>query len=273
MARKMPIGMLVIGIINLVLGGLNFVSYLCCSLGCGGFYLMMRSAYQSMPPRDQQVLGDLWPIFRDNVPGLVPAIIAGVGIGIVLALMQLIAGFGGIRIKGWSRWLNVIWGLLTILYLVATLVYLVAVLSPGMQKALPALDEWMDRVEEQQRRQGQPVQPHQRFSQSGSTTGNPLLDNVFSILISLVEMGYAVFVIIYMVLPGTARAVELYHRPEGEAEGPRGEGGDYYDDDYARQRRSLGDMGDVGATPDQPPPLPPQGGPPPLPPPGGPPPS
>jgi hypothetical protein len=266
MARKMPVGMLVIGIINLVLGGLNFVGYLCCSLGCGGFYLMVRSAYQSMPQKDRQVLGDLWPIFRDNVPGLVPAIIAGVGIGIVLSLIQLVAGFGGIRIKGWSRWLNVIWGLLTILYLVASLVYLIAVLSPGLQKALPAFDNWMDQVEEMQRRQGQPVQPHQRLSQSANTTGNPVVDNILTILISLVEMGYAVFVIIYMVLPSTGRAVELYHRPEGEPEGPMRDGGDYYDDDYARQRRSLGDQGDF---PDQPPPLPPQGGPPPLPPPGG----
>jgi hypothetical protein len=256
MARKMPTGILVIGIINLVLGGINFVSYLCCSLGCGGFYLILRNAYQSMPARDQQVLGDLWPIFLDNVPGLVPALIAGVAVGILLSLLQLIAGWGGIRIKAWGRWINVIWGLLTIIYLVASLIYLVAVLSPGMQRALPALDNWMDKLEEQQRRQGQPVQQHQRFSQN-SGTGNPVLDNIVWILIDLVQIGYAAFVIVYMVLPGTGRAIEFYNRPQGEAEAAARETGEYYDDDYERQRRTLGDSAG------EPPPLPPPGGPPP----------
>jgi hypothetical protein len=256
MARKKPTGILVIGIINLVLGGLGFVTYLCCSLSCGGFFLLMRSAYQSMPARDQQVLGDLWPIFRDNVPGLLPALIGGVAVGVLLSLLQLIAGWGGIRIKAWGRWINVIWGLLTVIYLVASLIYLVAVFSPGMQDALPALDQWMDKLEEQQRKQGQPVQPHQRFSQN-SGTGNPVLDNIVWILINLVEIGYAVFVIVFMMLPGTGRAIESYNRPEGEAEGAAREAGEYYDDDYERQRRTSGDSAG------EPPPLPPPGDPPP----------
>jgi uncharacterized membrane protein len=247
MARKRPVGVLVVGIINMVLGGINVLRYLtCCACGGGGF-LIFRSALQSMPAKDKAVFDELWPI-ADTIPGLVPALIAWVIVGVIATVLQVSGAWGCIRIKQWGRWTSVIWGGLSVVAGIISLIYMLAVFYPAWQeKTLPQLDSWMDKLEDMQRRQGQPVQPHARVS-GGGVTGNVFLDNIVSILIELVQLGYAAFVLIFMALPATARAIDRYNRPDDEAEAPHREPGEYYDDDYERQRRSE--------PPPEPPPLP-----------------
>jgi hypothetical protein len=245
--RNKPVGVLVVGIINMVLGGLSLLTYgaLCV---CGvGLALIFRSLYQTMPPQDQKVLDPLWPIFRDNIPGLVPAVIIGVIVSLLLSVMHVIAGWGCVRIKQWGRWTSVVWGVLHVFVLTASLVYMLAVFYPGTQKMYPELDRWLDKIEAEQRAKGQPVQQRTKFANSG--TGNVIADNIMGILITLVEIGYSAFVAVFMALPATGRAIDRYNRPDGDAEAPQRDSHEYYDDDYERQRRTLGEPGDA---PDQP---------------------
>jgi hypothetical protein len=238
MPRKKPIGLLVIGILNLVFGSINLISILCCSIFLVAAFVGLRSLYNQVPPEDQRELDGLWQAFSANVPGLVPFLIASIVVSLILGVMQFVSGWGLVKIQNWARWTCAVWGLLVVVTVTASLFYEVAYVFPGIERANKDLEKWARRQEERQRRMGQQPGPRQNFGSGG--TGNPITDNFLSIFFSVINLAYGAVAFIIMVLPQTGAAIARYHRPEDELAEP--DKSDYYDEDFERQRRRLEEL-------------------------------
>jgi hypothetical protein len=233
MKRKKPIALLIFGILNLVFGGINLVMHLCCGVVAAGLFFALSSLYQQVPPQDQKELEGLWQAFSNNVPGLIPFVIASLVVSLILGLMQLVSGIGLVKIQNWGRWLCAVWGVLEVVTVSASLFYSIAILSPGMEKAVKDLDQWAEKMEQRQRKAGQAPPPRQKFTTIGS--GNVLLDNAVSIMMSVLNIGYGLAAFIFMVLPQTSQAIARYNAPAEELPPERTD--DYYDEEFQRRRR------------------------------------
>ena len=235
MARKKPTAVFVFGILQIVFGSMSVAWNLCCGIGAAGIYLLLRNLYQQAPPEAQQELDEVARTFLDNVPGLIPFLIGSLVVSMLLGIVQVVDGIGLVKIRNWARWLCVAWAVVEIAVVAGGLFYQIAILSPGSEKAAQDLERWMDRMEEKQRRKGMAPAPRQKIS---TGTGNPVVDNLLSIAMSLFSLGYAALAAVFMILPGTGQAVARYNSPEDEF-GPPGGPQDYYDEEFERRRRSL----------------------------------
>jgi hypothetical protein len=236
MARKLPVGVFVVGIVNLIFGVINLLSLLASGVGVIVVYLLLRRAYQSASPQEQQMLDELWPIFSNNIPALVPTILLWVAASFVLTILQVVGGWGCVRIRAWGRWTVVLWGALSLLELVVSVWYSAAILQPGLDKVWPELDSWLERQQANQPRgAGQPPPPKlaNMFGPGSST-----LNLVLMAAGSLFQFALSGGILVFMLLPATGRAIDRYNAPQDENAGMPREADDYYDEDYERQRRA-----------------------------------
>jgi cytochrome bd-type quinol oxidase subunit 2 len=245
--RKKPVTLLVFGILNLVFGILGLLMSLCCGLGIAAFLGMMVSISQQAPAQDQKELEDLWQVFTDNVPGLVPFFLCTFVVSFFLAVMQIVSGIGLIRIRSWGRWLCAMWAPLHVLTVMVSLIFQVVVFAPGLQKATEEFQRWAERKQQQDRQKGvNRGAPAPQFQTIGGT-GNPIVDNAVTIATSGFSAVYAAVAFVFMILPQTGRAIARYYGREDRLE----DGHDYYDDDYRRQRRGPEQFPE-GGEPEQP---------------------
>jgi hypothetical protein len=238
MARRYPVSLMVFGIVNLLMGGAGLIGNLGWACGIGVSYAGIRFLYQQAPPLEQRQLDELWAAARDNIPGLVVvAFILDPIVCFLLAVMQCWSGGGLIAVRNWARWMCVMWAVLRILVVLVILFYDIAYFYPGVYKFARDMDAWQQRQEERMRRAGQA--PLQQNRVSANLTGNVLLDNLVPITTKVLTMIYAAVVLAWMVLPSTAQAIYRYRHPDEESLSSPERADDYYDDEYARQRRAL----------------------------------
>jgi hypothetical protein len=234
MTRNKPVVPLVFGILNLIFGSLGMFAYLCCGAGVALFYVTMRALWQQAPAEDKRELENLWAVLSNNVPYLVPFVIASVAAALLMALIQIVSGIGLVRIRNWGRWLCAVWGLLEVVLVVVTLTYQVVYLFPGMDKAGKDFQRWAEKQAEKNRQRGQP-QPPPAFGQGG--TGSPILDNALTIVIDVFHLGYGGIAFLFMVLPQTGKAIARYQGQVDDSLEQRQD--DLLDEDYQRKRRAL----------------------------------
>jgi hypothetical protein len=248
MARKKPVVLLVVGIVHVVFSAINLLSLVLTGVIGIFLFFLIRGALQNAGPREQQLLDEIGTILSNNFPALVPTIIAWTLITFATTVMQLFGGIGCIRVKPLGRWTLVLWAVLSLLELVASFWYSAAVLQPGLEKAMPEIDKVLEKSQQNQGRPGNPPPPKlaAMFGPGGST-----LNMVAMLAGSAFQFGLAAMTLVFLLLPATGRNMALYNAPVDESEMLKRDQEDYYDDDYARQRRLPAD-----SSPGNPPPPP-----------------
>jgi hypothetical protein len=249
MTRSKPVRLLVFGILNLVVGTLWLLSALCCGAFAGGMLALAQSAQQPGAPQDQQEAMGVFKAFTDNIPGLAVAVGIYITCQILLSLMQLISGFGLLWVQNWARWLCAVWAVLAIAFVVVSLAYQVAVVTPAMPEALKDMQKWAEKLEEKHRQKGMPPPVRQQQFNNAAGTGNPFVDNAMIFVWGAFFIAYGLVTFIFMVLPGTSRAIARYHGKSDGQEHDRGD--DFYDAEFERRRREQPPPG--GGEPGQPP--------------------
>jgi hypothetical protein len=203
--QKRPPSITVFAILNLVFGGLGLL----CNT-CGVFSLVANPVIQRMQPKapGEPDMNALQRHMEAEVPGFTLFQWTDVGVGLILNIVLLSGGLGLLKMNASARWTCVGYSICSILFRLGAMVYNIAFVNP-------AVSSWMET-------QGMPVPPMMRFAMTGG-----------SIFGALLVMTYAVVLLVFMLLPGTAKAFA------GSGDFREGPEEDYYDPEFERQRREL----------------------------------
>lgn len=203
MKAKVPGVVVAVAVLNFVFGGLGLLGFFCG----GGALLWMASASPFGGDPVSQALALTWQALR-QVPGYVPVAIGQLVVGLVLAVLVIVAGVGLLHLRGWARVLTLVYAVFTILLQIGGVVYTLAVVNPALDRVLPPM-----------------------LHRDGAF--GPGSNNLLPIVGALLSVGHGVFVLIALLLPSTAAA---FRDPYG-----RYREDDYYDDEdeprYDRRRR------------------------------------
>jgi hypothetical protein len=132
MARSRPTAVTVLGIMNIVLGSLLLLCYL-----CGAASNLMQAASANNPR-----LGgadDPGVIIEREIAAEVPAYrayqVGNAVLGLILSTLLLVSGIGLLNMQGWARIGSIIYAVVTIPESIGSVVFQLLVLSPAMSRA------------------------------------------------------------------------------------------------------------------------------------------
>jgi hypothetical protein len=130
MARNRPNSVFVIGILNMVFGGLGLLLSLCGA----GVIAAMR--YANIPgPNGQNIYQGFWEVMDAEVPNYFQLAMFSLVAGMLLLTILLIAGIGLIRMRRWGRTLSVFFAITFILLQTWGLIWSLRTVNPATQRA------------------------------------------------------------------------------------------------------------------------------------------
>jgi hypothetical protein len=203
MTKKRPVGVTVFAILNLIFGGLGLVCNLCNVVAAPA----LESLQVNQDPDNAAT--NMEKHLQANVPGYVAFEWTQLGLNLLLSALLVIAGIGLLRMSPAGRWLCIVICVIEILVITISMVYLFAYINP-------AISEW-EKVNAGQ------MPP-------GLTS---LIVTGFAAIVAFIEILYAVILLTYLLLPGTAKAFAI---PGRELQGPDAEQ-EYFDSEFERRRR------------------------------------
>jgi hypothetical protein len=213
-ATKKPVGLMVFGILNIVIGSLGLL----CNV-CAGVQTFTGNAFQPTPA--QQAKGvpfsaeDLTKKLQARLDAEVPhntkITVAQLAILMILCVVLIFGGVSLIRAKPIARFLCTTFCVGVILLEIAALAYYFV-------STKPVADAWL---------------AHDIPPDTPPVVANAMAVGLIVgvILGALFWIGYAIILLIYVMLPGTGRALT------GASSGQSAE--DIYDPNYQRERREL----------------------------------
>jgi hypothetical protein len=184
-----------VAVLNFIFGGLGLLGALCLGVAVGGLAALVSNA--PAPKPGEPDLKDFFKIFTD-IPGYVPFAIASVVMGLIMAIVLLVSGFGLLKLRNWARILCFIYATYTILSVVGGSVYQYTVVQPAMEKGMA---DWQNKMQAQMKGPGgaRPAPPPQNpMGQAGGVVGG-IVGSMFSI-------AYAVALFVILNLPDVKRA-------------------------------------------------------------------
>jgi hypothetical protein len=129
MARQRPTSVLVMGILNMVFGGLGLLLTLCA----GGMLGFMR--YGHLPATNNQDALDVYRgVIEREAPDYFEIVLSALGLSLVLLVILFIAGTGLIAMRRWGRMLSIIFSITFIVLQTWSLVWTIK-LNPASQHA------------------------------------------------------------------------------------------------------------------------------------------
>lgn len=133
MVRERPTILLVMGILNMVFGGLGLLCGI-CGLGLN----LMAQGMGSMNIQDPQGGGnpvkEMLKFIEKEIPGYQAIELSAHVLVMILAIVMVVAGIGLFLCKGWGRWLSVACALLTILVNLGYVGFEIGLVYPAMEK-------------------------------------------------------------------------------------------------------------------------------------------
>jgi hypothetical protein len=205
MTKKRPVGVTVFAILNLVFGGLGLTCNLCNIVFTPVLQHMQAQQGGGNETREME------KHLAAKVPGFKVIAWVQVGLSLLLSSILVIAGIGLLRMNPASRWLCVCYSVMEFLVQIAATIYTIGYVSP-------AVDEW------------------------AKTRNDQLPPGFMSMIIiggtvfaAFLGVAYAAALLIYVLLPATAKAFAANRADQME-------GGFSEDDDgsdFQRRRRDL----------------------------------
>lgn len=204
MPRARPTLLTVMGILNIVVGSLFLLLYICAGVG-----LLWMFTARDIPGMPVNPFPDLLEFLRRELPSYIPVTIAVILLSFVLSVLLIVAGIGLLNVRRWGRVLSLVYSVFMIVVQLGHVIYLLAV-------ANPVLLRWQADF---LRRMGAIAAP---------TSG---AENVLEVIRAIALMVYAIVLLIIMLLPAAGAAFGGPRSPGYEADR-------YADhDEYDRRRR------------------------------------
>jgi hypothetical protein len=211
MPRKRPTAVLVMAILNIVFGSLGLACYLCAGVGILFIVMALNQPGAAKAPEMRQVQ-EIFQSMAERIPGFLPVMIGNLIFSFVMAIWLLVCGIGLLKMMNWARIGSIIFAILTILEQLGSLIYRFTVLNPGMEA-------W----------QRDFLARHPGAQIQGNAFGgaSPALNSAMEILGVAISLGYAIVLLVFMLLPGVVAAFRAPEMGEEAAGGPEEE--EYYD--------------------------------------------
>jgi hypothetical protein len=227
-----------------VFGGLGLVGSV-CSLGVFGFFASFLSS-PPPPAPGQPNFVELWKLFDQRAPSFKYYIFISLGIGLVLCLIEVIAGVGLMKMRYWGRRLGLFYGFATIVLALGAAWYSFTILNPAMKAWQQDMQKWMQ-AETQKAAKAAGGGPPPPAPPPPAFASNPLVDAMGSVMGTAINLIYPIVVLILLLLPSTGKAFAIAN---GDAPPEPAE----REDDFDRRRDDFEDPRDRPA--ERPPPEP-----------------
>ena len=226
MTKKRPTGVTVFAILNLVFGGLGLVGGLC---GIG--FQIANQAVHSMQAKNQPPAAGPAPVnpmdvqnrLTEKIPYYRAVEVGGAVVHLILSGIMVFAGIALLRMSAVGRWTCIGYGLLRIPIALAEAVWTILVVSPVVQEVMTEAMK-----EAAKGAKGAEMPPG-----FGGIMGGVV--SVFTGLGALIVVSYSAAMLIYMLMPSTAKAFAAPAPVEGAE--PAAAGQEYDDPDFRRERR------------------------------------
>jgi hypothetical protein len=172
MEQKRPTALTVMGILNIVLGSL---ALLCtCFEGLGMLVLSNLPAELRQDPNIKAAAEPFEKLMRE-VPEYLAVFVSQAIAALCLALLLIVSGIGLLYVKRWARLGCIFYVAIRVPLSVANLIYALTVVNPVVARIQPA-------------------------------AGDALVNNVLAAVGAMFHVGYAVVLLIVLLLPGVAAA-------------------------------------------------------------------
>jgi hypothetical protein len=125
MKPERPTSILVIAILHLIGGSLGLILVV-----CGGVQLAMQNAAANQPGAQNDPGVRFQQYLDQQAPSAQAVNIANLGVSLVMGIMLLAAGIGLLSMRGWARWVSVVYAGISISEKIFLLVYNLVVIFP-----------------------------------------------------------------------------------------------------------------------------------------------
>ena len=212
MKKKRPTGVTIFAILNIVFGALGLIGGMCGIANQLARPMLQNMQAQAAGP-GKAAPPDVQRLLEDKIPYYGALERTQLAVGLVASAVLLVAGIALLRMSAAGRWVCIAYGLVRIPLAIAEGVWSILVLGPVMDDVMKEATAGVELP---------------------SGFGNSLTIVLTGVSVVL-AVGYSLAMLIYMLLPGTARAfaagVQDTEPPANDQE--------YYDPEYRRERRDL----------------------------------
>jgi hypothetical protein len=204
------------GILNIVFGSI----FLLCNLCDGGQFAINSASARRPRAIFRDPAAEVLQALQAEVPGYTAFQVSRVLLGLGLAILLLTSGIGLLNMQPWARVGSIIYAIATIFLQIFTLIYQLAFINPVANRVL-----------------------QQVFGPFGEPGFFVELINIGVVISAILLIGYAVVLLVLMLMPSTGVALAEGLTAGGYGRGRYDEGG--YDDDggyrYDPRRRRRDD--------------------------------
>jgi hypothetical protein len=188
-----------------IFGGLGLAGSLCL-LGVGAI-LASAISNAAPPPPGQPNPFELWTMLDQRAPSLKYYLFASIAIGMVLCLIEVIAGFGLLKMRYWARNLGIFYGVVAVLLAIGGTIYNVTVMNPAMKLWQQDVQKWTQvQAQKAAPKGGAAVPPPAPPPMAAS---NPLVDAMGSVVGAIIGIAYPTIILILLLMPSTGKAFAI----------------------------------------------------------------
>jgi len=219
---KRPGPVTAVAVLFFIFGGLGLLGSL-----CGLTVATVLASIISNPPPPapgQPNFVELWPMFDRHAPSFKYYIFIAMGIGAIMCLVEVIAGFGLLKMRYWGRRLGIFYAVVEIIIAIAAAAYSMTTLNPAMKAWQEDVTKWAQKEAQKAAKAGggpgaaAPAPPPPGFA------SNPFLDAAGSVVGMAVSLIYPIIILILLMMPKVGKAFAIAN---GDAQPDEPE--DYYD--------------------------------------------
>lgn len=198
MAQKRPTAVSVIGILNLIFGGLKLLGQGCVGIiGLIGILVIMNAPQPAAGQPDP--VGDVKGLVK-AIDQAMPAVKFIMGfeliLGTILAVVLIFGGIGLLRMRRWGRTLSFVYAIVTLIVTNAGAIYSAVQVQPAMAKAV---QKWQEQMVAKQKAQGKAVA-------APPMANNPFAGGVGSLVGVVLGSAYAIVILIVLNLAHVRKA-------------------------------------------------------------------
>jgi hypothetical protein len=189
--RYRPTAVTVIAILNFIIGGLTIVGLVCS----GMLLLFAASVLKSVPPPPgggPNPMTEMTDLFQ-SIPGYIPYMIVSAILGVIMAVVLIVAGVGLLKMRLWARRACVVYSVYSILGAIGGFIYTTTVVNPAMER-------WQANLMARSGLRGPPP----------SSAGG----DVSAVIGSVVGMAYGITLLVVLFLPHVSAAFAGKALPE-----------------------------------------------------------